>query len=310
MTGVHYADGIIEATDAHVLVRYKGTYPKYYEGKIIRKDGSTVEGRYPNVLGVIPDKSKMDPYQVDVNELVNLYRDALKKNRDLKNSCKNRYQRDNILDWQDRKTIMFYDPYDPSDPRYQNDITGRVALSIEIVPKLIHYLQAAKTDTIWLNKYESTHKPVVAYGNDSVALFMPSTRYSYESHSEDIDSEYKIQIRPNAWRRETSKVKAKKDVKPKKEKPKTDTTMRKTTTRRKTAARKSTGGNTIARAASILRGQKKEYQRIFKSEVKKKGVDSKKAAVKAGSIYRKKYGSTAKARWKNAISTAKRFERS
>lgn len=78
---------------------------------------------------------------------------------------------------------------------------------------------------------------------------------------------------------------------------------------RKTATRKPTtkkSGNTIKKAATILAQQKADWQRIFRSEVKKKNVNSKAAAKKAGSVYRSKYGSTPSARWKNAISKAKR----
>ena len=68
-------------------------------------------------------------------------------------------------------------------------------------------------------------------------------------------------------------------------------------------ARKSSS-NTIKKAQKILDAQKQDYQRIFKAEVRK-GGDSKKAAVRAGSTYRSRYGATAESRWKNAIKKAK-----
>ena len=68
-------------------------------------------------------------------------------------------------------------------------------------------------------------------------------------------------------------------------------------------ARKSSS-NTIKKAQRILDAQKQDYQRIFKSEVRK-GGDSKKAAVRAGSTYRSRYGATAESRWKNALKEAK-----
>lgn len=61
---------------------------------------------------------------------------------------------------------------------------------------------------------------------------------------------------------------------------------------------------TIRKAEGILKEQKSDYQRIFKNQIKK-GGGVKSAAIKAGSIYRDLYGSTPKARWKNAIKVAK-----
>lgn len=67
---------------------------------------------------------------------------------------------------------------------------------------------------------------------------------------------------------------------------------------------KKTLSNTIKRAKKVLVAQKNDYQRIFKAEVRK-GGDSKKAAVRAGSIYRSRYGATRKARWNRALRDAK-----
>ena len=65
-----------------------------------------------------------------------------------------------------------------------------------------------------------------------------------------------------------------------------------------------TSANTLKKAQRILDSQKQDYQRIFKQELKK-GGDSKKAAVRAGSTYRSRYGSTKKSRWSNALKQAK-----
>lgn len=62
--------------------------------------------------------------------------------------------------------------------------------------------------------------------------------------------------------------------------------------------------NTIKKAQRLLEAQKNDYKRIFKAEVRK-GGDSKKAAVRAGSIYRSRYGATKKSRWNNALKEAK-----
>lgn len=65
-----------------------------------------------------------------------------------------------------------------------------------------------------------------------------------------------------------------------------------------------TNSATIQRARRILKGQKEDYKRIFNQEVRK-GGDSKKAAVRAGSVYRSRYGATATKRWENALKKAK-----
>ena len=72
-------------------------------------------------------------------------------------------------------------------------------------------------------------------------------------------------------------------------------------TRRANKTRKA--GSKIAFARKILAAQKKDYQAIFRREIKK-GGDSKKAAIRAGSVYRSRYGKTATARWKNALKRA------
>lgn len=71
---------------------------------------------------------------------------------------------------------------------------------------------------------------------------------------------------------------------------------------RKTA-KKRTASKKIAFARKILAEQKKDYQRIFRAEIRK-GGDSKKAAVRAGSVYRSRYGATPTARWKHALKRA------
>ena len=72
--------------------------------------------------------------------------------------------------------------------------------------------------------------------------------------------------------------------------------MRRTKTKR--------GVNILARARKILKDQKNDYKAIFRREVKK-GGDSKKAAIRAGSVYRSRYGKTATSRWRNALRRAK-----
>ncbi len=63
---------------------------------------------------------------------------------------------------------------------------------------------------------------------------------------------------------------------------------------------------TIKKAQTIRKEQKQDYKRIFQSEMKRKGITSKNAAISAGNKYRDKYGRTATDRWLNALEEAKR----
>ena len=81
--------------------------------------------------------------------------------------------------------------------------------------------------------------------------------------------------------------------------PQKPTNMKKTTRKitRKAAA-------TMKTASSILKAQKDDYKKIFRTEVKK-SRNPKEGAKKAGKIYRDRYGATATARWKKALKRAK-----
>lgn len=75
-------------------------------------------------------------------------------------------------------------------------------------------------------------------------------------------------------------------------------------TKRTKKRTKRTASVTVSKARNVLNEQKKDWQRIFKAEVKNSGNPIE-GAKRAGEIYRKKYGATAKSRWKNALSEAK-----
>ena len=104
-------------------------------------------------------------------------------------------------------------------------------------------------------------------------------------------------------RKSSTKTKAK--ATPKR---RTGTTAAKATPKRKTA-RKSTakrGGlnSTISKAQQIYEGQKKAFATDFKKRVSS-GRNPVSAAKEAGRDYREKYGATKSARWKNAVRSAK-----
>lgn len=90
-----------------------------------------------------------------------------------------------------------------------------------------------------------------------------------------------------------------------KQKPQKPTTMKKSACSIKTTATKSRkSATTVKHASRILKAQKDDYKKIFRSEVKK-SKDPKAGAKKAGKIYRDRYGATATARWKKALKRAK-----
>jgi hypothetical protein len=55
MNGVYYDQGYKVVSDCRVLLAVKESYDESLEGKIEAKDGSFIEGRYPNWRAVIPN---------------------------------------------------------------------------------------------------------------------------------------------------------------------------------------------------------------------------------------------------------------
>lgn len=81
LSGVHYKDGMANATDGHILVRVKTEYPKEMEGKTIKKNGEEVLDKYPNVESVLP-KEMGNTFPVNIDELkeqINKILDTIKK---------------------------------------------------------------------------------------------------------------------------------------------------------------------------------------------------------------------------------------
>lgn len=67
--GLFHDRGNIVATDGHILVSIKSDYDNGLEGKIIRKDGKEIEGRFPAWESVIPIETK--EIDVDAEKLFN-----------------------------------------------------------------------------------------------------------------------------------------------------------------------------------------------------------------------------------------------
>jgi len=71
--GLFYKDGFAVATTAHILCEIKTDYPEEYEGTVRAKDGSVIEGRFPNYKAVIPDYRALSGFE-DKEVLSNLYK--------------------------------------------------------------------------------------------------------------------------------------------------------------------------------------------------------------------------------------------
>lgn len=54
LTGIHFADGWAEATDAHILIREKYDYNHELEGKVIGRYGEEIDAVFPDTSKVIP----------------------------------------------------------------------------------------------------------------------------------------------------------------------------------------------------------------------------------------------------------------
>lgn len=78
------------------------------------------------------------------------------------------------------------------------------------------------------------------------------------------------------------------------------------TKKRKTTAKKATPkASTTKKAKAILDAQKRDWKKIWKENVS--GLyNARTGAKRASEEYRKKYGATPKARWKNALAKAKK----
>lgn len=329
LSGVYYKDGLAYSTDAHAAVVVKDNYPKNYEGKIIRKDGSIVNAKPLNFSVIWPK---------GVKQYIKLNIDTLKK-------ISSSFDRNDMKDGEWARVYI------------AQGKKGLVSLSAPILKKLSYFAECSGGDTL---EIYDMNKAVVMRTHIGDGLFMPLLPdnidgeyisfkdFEGESHNgADIkrfwyDITTGEVLSKNGWREGPGKVfiastrkepvktpaqvkypvvkkEPVKTIKANKEKKKMapittptkaikienkpikPTNMKKktrTTTRTKRAA-----STTINRAAKILKDQKSEYQRIFKFEIRK-GGDSKKAAVRAGSTYRSRFGATPSARWRRALRAA------
>ena len=62
---VFHDEGFKVASDAHILIAIKDSYPEEYEHKMLHADGSFEDGTYPKWRIVIPKPDGYEPYKVD-----------------------------------------------------------------------------------------------------------------------------------------------------------------------------------------------------------------------------------------------------
>ena len=294
--GVYYKDGYLYATDAHIALKMRSDYPKSYEGKIIKKDGTEIKGKYPNINSVIPDMSKMEPYYIDDMLRLSHYLDKVKKPRKSGAEIAGK--------------IIFY-PHG-SNLKFNNSSTyygngrfekpeGFFALDAWLFKKAIFpYMEKEGIMWLYANKQNSDSRAIVAKGQNGLALIMPVMANDGGEINFHPDEDFIVRTYSERKKQQT----------------KNNTTMKKSPVKRTAKAKKHTvtavrsrksasaKTNTVKKARKILESQKKEYQRMFISETKK-GGNTKAAAKRAGSAYRSKYGTTATTRWKNALRKAK-----
>ena len=274
LTGLGYKDGYVYATDAHILLRQKDPYAKKYEGKVISKEGKVISEKPPKYADVIPDLKLYRPWRIDTSRLDLTIKRGVYHNSKIKKMPRyERYSVPEILN------VVLYE----KDSR--NNRRKVIAIGLSYAKKLLYYLEKSGTDTIWTKAEGSTMRPLIAYNKDTLFMLMPVL-------SLDENQEVHCPIYP--IREEKTQTK-----------PQKPTTMKKSACSRKTTANKARkSATTVKDASRILKAQKEDYQKIFRTEVKK-AKNPKTGAKKAGQIYRDRYGATATARWKKALKRAK-----
>lgn len=89
LRGVYHNEGWQIAASGHMVIAVKQSYAEEREGKIIAKDGSVIEDRYPNWKAVIPAyTNEYKTFRMDMKELTEAIRKAKAHNKVYgKDSC-------------------------------------------------------------------------------------------------------------------------------------------------------------------------------------------------------------------------------
>lgn len=68
MCCVYHDEGVKVASDAHILVVVKESYPEEYEHKLLRKDGAFEKCKYPNYRQIKQDMKDVEPTKIDAEK--------------------------------------------------------------------------------------------------------------------------------------------------------------------------------------------------------------------------------------------------
>ena len=327
LTGVYYKDGLAYATDAHAAVIVKDNYPKNYEGKIINKKGNVVNAK-PLNFSLIWPKGKSRNIKVNVETLKKI--SAGFERGDLKEGYWGK-----VYIAQGHTGLVVLSAPIFKKLTYFAECIGCDTLEIYGFNRAVVMKTSSAKGLFMPIMPDHVNGDNIPFDNFEGVVNTGDKRFWYDTTTGEVLfkpnwDEGKGKVFIAGARKEPVKAPVQvkypivkkepvKTIKANKEKKKMapittptkaikienklikPTNMKKktrTTTRTKRAA-----SATINRAAKILKDQKSEYQRIFKFEVRK-GGDTKKAAVRAGSTYRSRFGATPSARWRRALRAA------
>lgn len=150
MQCVFHDEGYKVASDAHILIAIKDSYPEEYEHKMLHADGSLEEyGTYPKWRSVIPKPDGYEPYKVD---------------------------RKAFYDWLTQKRAE-YKAETGRGTRFVNEWryqVGPARFQAERFDLLLTAMERIGTDILMV---EDAKRPAYAQTDDGTALLMPVMSY-------------------------------------------------------------------------------------------------------------------------------------
>lgn len=271
VSGVYHDSGCIYASDGSILIKIMQDYPRQHDGKLIGTDGEVVKKYFPDGRKMDEDAKPLKyesviPSDKTIREEYREYKVDIDSLEDLAKKASGKRRNTHEYD----KIIAFQDD------------TGKMMAGFnpKYIRKAVDFMRWRGLHRILLHK-ELPSRPLLVYDGKSMLMLMPV----FDDGKNRV--QYRVSPSDNKINTNLKSIK-------------TPTTM----TRKRTTTKAHRSANKTMREASrILKSQKEDYQRIFRSEVKK-SKDPKKGAKKAGKIYRDRYGNTATARWKRAVRKA------
>ena len=271
VSGVYHDSGWIYASDGSILIKIMHDYPRQYDGKLIGTDGKVAKKYFPDGGKMDEDAKPLKyesviPSDKTIREEYHEYKVDIDSLEDLAKKASGK--RRNTHDYD--KTIAF-----------QDDKGRMIAIfNPKSIRKAVDFMRWRGLHRILLHK-ELSSRPLLVYDGRNMLMLMPV----FNAKTDHV--QYRVSPSDNKINTNIKSIKIP-----------TAMTRKRTTTKARRSA-----NTTMREASRILKSQKEDYQRIFRSEVKK-SKDPKKGAKKAGKIYRDRYGSTATARWKRAVRKA------